>query len=674
MWAKSLEGGRILMKLIKCYISSFGKLKDFTYEFNSGLNVFTQENGWGKSTLASFIKAVFYGLSSKKRSIDENDRLKFLPWNSTEKFGGYIVFEKDGYTIKAERYFGKKESDDTLTLTDVNTGKFFSCPEILGEHIFKIDEEGFISTNYFSQKDFEVKSNTSLTSKFNSSDTEDTKFFDFAVGKIEKKIKEYSNSANRGIIPNLKNRLYLVEEKIQQSKTADKTVENLKTEIKSLKEELSETQEKIFKFNEELEIAGKQENLLTKKRLYDKYTEEKRSIIEKQERVKSVLAENFPSQEEIDCYTGFVRDFNFAVEKKNILHEDVKMLEAEKKKKTTSFPLILIGVLVILTLFVGIALIFVNATVGVILTCTSVILGMFLLVGFFALNRQKKSRTSFGILEKKKSELLQLSEIVAKYDGLIKSYLSKFNLPAGLDYYKAIETIKEYKQAFDRLSADLKTVIEELAELDKDKQSFLNLNKVTSTTELKQTLKELQEKNNFLNSELSKKITSLSRYDELSYSLMDLVNEKMQIQDCIEESIKENELLKQTLKFLIKADENLKSKYRQPLTEALNRYLQLLTDVNKTLNIDIELKVTVEEKGGAKQVDFYSKGWQNIFEICKRFALTDVLFPEDKPFIILDDPFYNLDNAKLESALKLVNELSKDYQIIYLTCHNSRAV
>ena len=192
--------------------------------------------------------------------------------------------------------------------------------------------------------------------------------------------------------------------------------------------------------------------------------------------------------------------------------------------------------------------------------------------------------------------------------------------------------------------------------------------------DLTKTLKELQEKNNFLNSELSKKITSLSRYDELSYSLMDLVNEKMQIQDCIEESIKETELLKQTLKFLIKADENLKSKYRQPLTEALNRYLQLLTDVNKTLNIDIELKVTVEEKGGAKQVDFYSKGWQNIFEICKRFALTDVLFPEDKPFIILDDPFYNLDNAKLESALKLVNELSKDYQIIYLTCHNSRAV
>ena len=54
------------MKLINCYISSFGKLQDFSYDFSSGLNTVIEDNGWGKSTFATFIKAMFYGLNSKK--------------------------------------------------------------------------------------------------------------------------------------------------------------------------------------------------------------------------------------------------------------------------------------------------------------------------------------------------------------------------------------------------------------------------------------------------------------------------------------------------------------------------------------------------------------------------------------------------------------------------------
>ena len=59
------------MKLIKCYVSSFGKLKDFTFDFTDGLNTIKEDNGWGKTTLATFIKSMFYGLNGNKRSIDD---------------------------------------------------------------------------------------------------------------------------------------------------------------------------------------------------------------------------------------------------------------------------------------------------------------------------------------------------------------------------------------------------------------------------------------------------------------------------------------------------------------------------------------------------------------------------------------------------------------------------
>jgi uncharacterized protein YhaN len=90
--------------------------------------------------------------------------------------------------------------------------------------------------------------------------------------------------------------------------------------------------------------------------------------------------------------------------------------------------------------------------------------------------------------------------------------------------------------------------------------------------------------------------------------------------------------------------------------------------------VDVDLKVTVNDNLGAKDTAYYSKGYKNLFEICKRFALTSVLYKEEKPFIILDDPFTNLDDTKLNEALSLVKELSSEYQIIYMVCHESRSV
>ena len=55
-----------------------------------------------------------------------------------------------------------------------------------------------------------------------------------------------------------------------------------------------------------------------------------------------------------------------------------------------------------------------------------------------------------------------------------------------------------------------------------------------------------------------------------------------------------------------------------------------------------------------------------------RFALVDALFENEKPFIILDDPFVNLDESRLAGAMKFLDNIAKDYQVIYLSCHKSR--
>ena len=63
------------MKLIRMHVDNFGCLHDFDYSFNDGLNVVLHDNGWGKTTMAVFMKAMLYGFGTKRsKDINENER------------------------------------------------------------------------------------------------------------------------------------------------------------------------------------------------------------------------------------------------------------------------------------------------------------------------------------------------------------------------------------------------------------------------------------------------------------------------------------------------------------------------------------------------------------------------------------------------------------------------
>ena len=82
------------MKIESISIENFGKLHEYKVEFGEGLNVIKEDNGWGKSTLAAFIRAMFYGLEGgRKGNIAVNDRKHYKPWQGGA-FGGSLVFDE----------------------------------------------------------------------------------------------------------------------------------------------------------------------------------------------------------------------------------------------------------------------------------------------------------------------------------------------------------------------------------------------------------------------------------------------------------------------------------------------------------------------------------------------------------------------------------------------------
>ena len=107
------------MKLIRCHIENFGVLSDFDFSFAEGLTTICQSNGFGKSTFAAFIKAMFYGFPrTGARNIVENERKRYDPWQGG-KYGGYLEFEVQDVSYRVTRYFGKTAAKDTFSLLDL---------------------------------------------------------------------------------------------------------------------------------------------------------------------------------------------------------------------------------------------------------------------------------------------------------------------------------------------------------------------------------------------------------------------------------------------------------------------------------------------------------------------------------------------------------------------------
>ena len=89
--------------------------------------------------------------------------------------------------------------------------------------------------------------------------------------------------------------------------------------------------------------------------------------------------------------------------------------------------------------------------------------------------------------------------------------------------------------------------------------------------------------------------------------------------------------------------------------------------------LDANIHMTKRAFGEARDVEAYSNGSRDLVDICLRMALVDAMYHDEKPFVILDDPFVNLDENRTKRALTFLKEVASDYQVIYFTCHTSRA-
>ncbi len=661
------------MKLINCYISSFGKIKDFNYDFSEGLNAILEENGWGKTTFSIFLKAMFYGLDDSKRNVSDNERTKYKPWGSSELFGGSLTFSYANKQFKLERFFGNKASEDFANLIDLATGKvskFNGEPDELGKRIFKIDKEGFLSTTFFSEKDFEIKSNASLTAKFNSSfDEQDTDLYDLAITKLDKKVKEYKQRGDKGLIPETKRRIFELREKINADFELGQAVEQIRKDVNDTELSIIDLKQKENQLNSQYERAVLNENLKLKRANYDKLLMEKERLNAQVQNSNKILNGKSLSDQEILQVKKTIDDYSKANAQLEIVASEYQRLKQKntedlknKPKKPYYLPIIL-GVL-------GIALLFVNLIVGFSVIALAIASLLFII---FSKNTAKNNTFDEYLISCERN-LTEYSNIVKEYQLALDAFFSGFSVENLDNYDFSLEILKQAVSEKSLASSRLDEINAEVLALKKEDVQNIKLDYTFDVNALKNQLRIIKEQITEKNDYLSRRKLILRQREESLLQVSDYESEVSELTDLLEEYNKSFDIFSKTMEFLTQADENLRVQYRKPLSDNFNKYLKLLTGKDIKGEVDVDFKINIVENLGNKEYDYYSQGLKNVLEICKRLALIDLLFEDEKPFIVLDDPFINMDENNLNGALKLLNELQKEYQIIYLICHNSRSM
>ena len=229
-------------------------------ELNDGLNVIYEENGWGKSTLAVFLKAMLYGLpATSKRSLDENERKKYTPWQGGS-YGGSLEFECARGTFRVERTFAAKESGDTFDLYDLLTNKPSQAfSKALGEELFGIDADGFERSTYLSQRSCAEKCDSgSISARLTGllSDVDDVNTYDGAIALLEKRRKFYTLTGNRGAIAELEQAIRELDVELEHCRTVEQGAEQKRTELQALQAQIVALESTVAQTRSQLKQAS----------------------------------------------------------------------------------------------------------------------------------------------------------------------------------------------------------------------------------------------------------------------------------------------------------------------------------------------------------------------------------------------------------------------------------
>lgn len=292
------------MKLIRCYIENFGGLQQYTVDFDHGLTVICEPNGFGKTTLAEFIRAMFYGFPRANKDLQKNPRQKYAPWQGG-RYGGYLIFEHEGKRYRIDRSFGSAPKDDKFKLLDETTHRESrDFTSNIGAELFGLDSESFLRSTYMPQtRDNSSLSTDSIRAKLGNllEDTGDMGNYEKALQRLREKRTAYEHlRGTGGSIHELSRRITDLQNEITLCRGKEPMLEQTANEIEEVQLALTLGDGALQHIRRELSAATTAQAEAALSREYEALLSQKSDHAARLAALRERYPKGMPTAEELD--------------------------------------------------------------------------------------------------------------------------------------------------------------------------------------------------------------------------------------------------------------------------------------------------------------------------------------------------------------------------------------
>ena len=614
------------MTIHELKIYGFGKHCNLEISFYDGTNIILGRNESGKSTVASFIRALLYGMPENNTS---RERKKFRPGNRDVKYGGEMTFEHMGVLYKVTSEFGESKINDVTILYNVTANEKISLGEgmTVGETVLKITADTYDMVSYAAQ----------LSSKPNTDNAEADYLFD----RLMKNTVDSKNSATD----------ILACKRLKAAKNFVSSSQAKNGILDLLQKKKEKTEAAILKVDSVIQEAEQKRNECSK--MQQALNEEKDKHISLQSDMNEVA-----KAVEIVSLHADVKKY---VKEINLL--DDELADAAKRTKRIRTPVnIIFGVLISIIAICVLVLIFTpqinklsfmanlckylniwsqNQYIYMLLGAGAILLILFKIIFSTICNRKVRLlRDELFTIEEALSELLKIEYIYSAK----KHSTNRENINIALDNHKS-----EYKRArmvLENEDNKTKTYNEHLAVVENytEKMAYTK----ASADALTKSVSEMED-SYFLKEELSE-INTQIEFFERRYEALSLAEEIMEEAYQRWQSETGPEFSKDAADILGKMTNG--------------RYKEMKI----SRNFDISLK---NDAGAMQRAYNYSGATVDQMYLALRLALVKSLSSKDERLpVILDDPFVQYDSERKQLAYRAVDEFSKEnnIQIILTAC------
>lgn len=627
------------MKIVNVNIVSFGKLVNVSLDFETGINVINNSNGFGKTTLACFVRALLYGINySYCRVGDEriNDVTRFSPWGGTGKFGGSMTVLHEGEQYRIERFFGATAKTETLRVTRLSVGKDLPLSVSPGEYFLGLTADSYDRSAYFPQEAVELASNENLEARL--ANLVDSADYD----KVQSKLTAFRRQkrAARGVggtIPQLEDKRLALHRKLVEAQQAEKDQQERvrqyahnNVQLTQLKQQKTDVTAKIDQLNRQLA-----DNTMSveEQRLRERLAACKESLLRCPAELENdkVAADNIAQQ---------------------VADAKAKHPETVDVKHN---PLLFVVAAVLMIAAIALQCVSLSV-VAVICAVAAVACAVVAFCQYIKVQRINKENANVATLQ-----ATELDHLVTDYFRVVSRYVDVIDK----DYD---QVRKEFWQYYNNYQSDKQLFVSLQAECDKiSKRDVAPISKqIDSLNATLQKIDQSVESLTLQQGRLNNAIDSAAVVDKAA------IEEKIIACD--------NDIAVETDKYntagtvselLAQAKENLSCSYLPKLRNRISQLVRFVTDGAYDVSLDRDFAVKMVENGQTKQLAAFSRGIREIVLLCFRVALSELLYDGNVPIVIVDDAFVNYDDANFARATSLLKQLAASgTQVIYFTCHD----